>query len=111
MLLPLLTLGILSPFISAKTIENETTGHMRQLIRQVTRNIEFYVKKMEGIILTLTEDQNIKTFFEAGNNNEQFTGKRAEAVNNLLFTVSEANPEIAGILLVNENTRKTKSKR
>jgi len=103
MLLPLLTLGILSPFISAKTIENETTGHMRQLIRQVTRNIEFYVKKMEGIILTLTEDQNIQTFFEAGNNNEQFTGKRAEAVNNLLFTVSEANPEIAGIFLVNEN--------
>jgi two-component system sensor histidine kinase YesM len=103
MLLPLLTLGILSPFISAKTIENETTGHMRQLIRQVTRNIEFHVKKMEGIILTLTEDQNIQTFFEAGNNNEQFTGKRAEAVNNLLFTVSEANPEIAGILLVNEN--------
>ena len=54
-LLPLLTLGVLGPFISARTIEAEATGHTAQLIRQVTRNIEFYVRQTESIISIVRE--------------------------------------------------------
>ena len=64
--LPLLTLGILGPFISARIIENEVTNHTVQLIRQVTRNIEFYIREMEGIISILAEDSNIQDFYGIG---------------------------------------------
>lgn len=101
MLLPLLTLGILSPLISVKTLENETTGHVRQLIRQVTRNIEFYVQEMEGIIFMLADDNNIQAFFDIGNADGPFTEENAALVRKLLRTVYDAYPEIAGILLVN----------
>jgi two-component system sensor histidine kinase YesM len=63
-LLPLLTLGIFSPLISVNTIEKETTNHVRMLIRQVTRNIEFYVREMEGVVSMLADDSNIQSFFE-----------------------------------------------
>ena len=40
---------MLGPFISARTIEAEVTNHTVQLIRQVQKNIEFYVREMEGV--------------------------------------------------------------
>jgi two-component system sensor histidine kinase YesM len=102
-LLPLLTLGILSPLISAKTIETETTNHVRQLIRQVTRNIEFYVQEMEGIVSMLADDPNIQSFFGLEDAGAPFSDARAAGVRRLLHTVSSVHPEIAGILLVNEH--------
>ena len=49
-LLPLLTLGVLGPYLSARTLEKEATGHLWQLIRQVTRNIEQAVRNTESLI-------------------------------------------------------------
>lgn len=102
-LLPLLTLGILSPLISANTIENETTEHVRLLIRQVTRNIEFYVHEMEGLVSILADDPNIQSFFGLEGAGVPFTDAYADGVRRLLGTVSGVHPEIAGILLVNEH--------
>jgi len=102
-LLPLLTLGILSPLISANTIEKETTNHVRLLIRQVTRNIEFYVQEMEGVVSMLTDDPNIQSFFGLEGAGAPFTEAYAAGVRRLLRTVSGVHPEIAGVLLVNEH--------
>jgi two-component system sensor histidine kinase YesM len=102
-LLPLLTLGIISPLISAKTIENETTNHVKQLISQVTRNIEFYVQEMEGIISVLAEDPDVQAFLGLEGDSAPFTAAHAAGVRRLLRTVCTAHPEIAGILLVNEH--------
>ena len=62
--LPLLTLGVLGPFISARTIEAEVTNHTVQLIRQVQKNIEFYVREMEGVASIVTEDPDVQVFFD-----------------------------------------------
>ena len=104
-LLPLLTLGILSPLISANIIEKETTDHIRMLIQQVTRNIEFYVQEIEGIISMLVDDPNIQSFFELEDSGAPFTEARAAGVRRLLRTVRGVHPEIAGVLLVNEQDR------
>lgn len=102
-LLPLLTLGILSPLISANTLAKETTNHIRMLIRQVTRNIEFYVQEMEGVVSMLADDSNIQSFFGLEDSDSPFTQTHAAGVRRLLHTVSSVHPEIAGILLVNEH--------
>lgn len=101
-LLPLLTLGILSPLISVNTIEKETTKHVRMLIRQVTRNIEFYVQELEGVVSMLADDSSIQSFFGIEGASSPFTEMHAAGVRRLLHTVSGVYPEVAGVLLVNE---------
>ena len=100
--LPLLTLGVLGPFISARTIEAEVTNHTVQLIRQVQRNIEFYVREMEGVASIVTEDPDVQVFFNTSQNAGSFSADHAARALRLLRTMTTVHPEIAGILLVNE---------
>ena len=100
--LPLLTLGIMGPSISARIIENEVTNHTVQLIRQVTRNIEFYIREMEGIISILAEDTNVQDFYGIEGPGTRFSRPQEAGALRLLHNVTDVNSEIAGILLVND---------
>jgi len=100
--LPLLTLGILGPSISARIIEREVRNHTVQLIRQVTRNIEFYVREMEDVISILAEDGDIQSFYGIGGDGTPFFPVHEEGALRLLANVTSVNSEIAGILLVND---------
>ncbi|HVP20115.1 MAG TPA: sensor histidine kinase [Spirochaetia bacterium] len=100
--LPLLTLGILGPYISARIIEREVTNHTVQLIRQVTRNIEFYIREMEGIISILAEDADIQAFYGIGDTGGLFSRAHETGALRLLANITHVNTEIAGILLVND---------
>jgi two-component system sensor histidine kinase YesM len=102
-LLPLLTLGIFSPLLSANTIENQTTDHTKQLIRQVTLNIEFYIKEMESVMSGLVGDPDIQSYFGLAGAGAPFTDIQAAGVHRLLRTVANVYSEIAGILLVNDS--------
>jgi two-component system sensor histidine kinase YesM len=101
-LLPLLTLGILGPSISARIIEQEVTDHTVQLIRQVTRNIEFYIREMEGIISILAEDSDIQAFYGMPATDAQFSRIREAGAHRLMGNITQVNTEIAGMLLVND---------
>ena len=101
-MLPLLTLGILGPSISARIIEREVTNHTVQLIRQVTRNIEFYIREMEGIISILAEDGDIQAFYGISDAGAPFSPQRKAGALRLLGNITQVNTEIAGILLVND---------
>jgi two-component system sensor histidine kinase YesM len=100
--LPLLTLGILGPSISARVIEREVTNHTVQLIRQVTRNIEFYIREMEGISSILADDGDIQAFYGTDESGAAFTRDRQAGALRLLANFAQVNSEIAGILLVND---------
>ncbi len=100
-LLPLFTLGILGPYISAGTVEAEITKHTAQLIQQVSKNVEQSITKMEGIVSIVAENPDVRAFFGVDGASGPFTRKNADGAHRLLGTVSRANPEIAGILLVN----------
>jgi len=101
--LPLLTLGILGPSISARIIEREVTNHTVQLIRQVTRNAEFYIREMEGLISFLAENADVQAFYGIGGRGTSFSPAGAQGALRLLGNISQVNPEIAGILLVNDS--------
>jgi len=100
--LPLLTLGIIGPSISARIIEREVTNQTVQLIRQATRNAEFYIRKMEGLISILAEDADIQSFYGISDSGAQFSPEKARAALRLMGNISQVNSEIAGILLVND---------
>ncbi len=100
-LLPLLTLGVLGPVIYSRTIERETTSHMIQMIRQVTRNFEFYIHDMENITYYLTQSPEIQAFLDTSHSPLSAGASYAEA-HSLLRTYTRAHPEIAGILVVND---------
>jgi two-component system sensor histidine kinase YesM len=104
-LLPVLTLGILGPFISARTIENETTSHTVQLIRQVTRNIESTVRNTESIISIVDANPDVQAFMAFRGSALPFSAQAQAATRQLLRSISEAHPEIAGILIVSADNR------
>ncbi len=98
--LPLLTLGILGPYLSARTIESETTSHTVQLIRQVTRNIEFYVRQTESIISIIDANPSVQAFMSFNGSAQPFSASAEGTARELLRSLSDAHPEIAGILVV-----------
>jgi two-component system, sensor histidine kinase YesM len=104
-LLPILTLGVLGPLISARTIENETTSHTVQLIRQVTRNIEFYVRQTESIISIVDANPDIQAFMAFRGSEQPFSPRALAASQQLLRSISDAHPQIAGILIVSADNR------
>jgi two-component system, sensor histidine kinase YesM len=104
-LLPLLTLGVLGPFISARTLEREATSHTVQLIRQVTRNIELYVRQTESIISIIDANPDVQAFLAFRGSARPFTAQSAAAAQQLLRSISDAHPEIAGILVVSSDDR------
>jgi two-component system sensor histidine kinase YesM len=104
-MLPLLTLGVLGPFISARTIESETTTHTVQLIRQVTRNIEFYVRQVESIISIVDANPDVRAFMSFRGSVQPFSAQAQTAARQLLSSISGAHPEIAGILVVSAENR------
>ena len=78
------------------------TNHTVQLIRQVTRNIEFYVREMEGIISILAEDSSVQAFYGIGGVGAGFSRDATAGALRLMHNVTEVNTEIAGVLLVND---------
>jgi two-component system, sensor histidine kinase YesM len=104
-LLPLLTLGVLGPFISARTLEGEATGHTWQLIRQVTRNIEFYVRQTESIISVVDANPDVQAFLSFRGAGPEFSAAGRASALQLLSSISDAHPEIAGILVVSADAR------
>jgi two-component system sensor histidine kinase YesM len=104
-LLPLLTLGILGPYISARTIESEATNHTVQLIRQVSRNIEFYVRQTESIISIVDANPDVQAFMGFRGSAQPFSSTAQEGARQLLRAISDAHGEIAGILVVSADNR------
>ncbi len=104
-LLPLITLGIIGPYIAARTVEEEATKHTVQLIGQVTKNIELYIQEMEGIISIIVEDPDVQAFYATDPAAAPFSAEQAAGAHRLLRTVSEVHPQIAGLLLVNRQDR------
>jgi two-component system sensor histidine kinase YesM len=104
-LLPLFTLGILGPSIAARTIEREATGHTVQLMRQVTRNIEFYVRQTESIISIVDANPEVQAFLAFRGSAQPVSQRSQAAARQLLQSITDAHPEIAGILLVSTDNR------
>ena len=95
-------MGILGPSISARIIEREVTNHTVQLIRQVTRNAELYIRKMESLASILVADADVQAFYRIDDQGAPFSPDSQRRALRLLGNITRVNSEIAGILLVND---------
>jgi two-component system sensor histidine kinase YesM len=94
--LPLGTLGIAAPILYSSGVERMSMAYTGQMIAQVTRNAEFYVKDIEKIIDFLSSRPDLRAFVEGG------PGEPAAAE---MESVKIARPEIAGLLVLSADDR------
>ncbi|WP_040208936.1 sensor histidine kinase [Neobacillus jeddahensis] len=103
-LLPFTTLGVLGNWVSSSTLEKEATRHTEQMIEQVQNNTEFYIKDMENIMKLLEAEPEVVDFLNQDQKQENLHKGSAETeIRRLMTNIQGNHPEIAGILLVNEN--------
>ena len=68
----------------------------------MTRNIEFYIREMEGIIAILAKDSSVQAFYGIGGGGMEFSRTSSAGALRLMHNITEVNTEIAGVLLVND---------
>jgi two-component system sensor histidine kinase YesM len=99
LLIPLVLLGFVGPAFYAKAIERETTSHMAGMIGQVNMNIELRVREAEQLIDFIARTKVVSSFLEKGST----TFSAQQDILEILKSVSETHPEIAGVLVVADN--------
>lgn len=102
-LLPIVTLGVLGNVIYSKSIEDQANIHTGQMIEQVTRNVEFYIHDMDNIIYYLSNDPQVIQFMQVSSEEKKDEKEKNNGeVKRILQTYANIHPEIAGILVVND---------
>jgi two-component system, sensor histidine kinase YesM len=99
LLLPLVSLGFVGPLFYARSIERETNSNMAAMIGQVNKNIELRVQEMERVIDLISGMRAVSSFLKDG----WGTFPEREEITGMLSGISEAHPDIAGIMIVAAN--------
>jgi two-component system sensor histidine kinase YesM len=94
--LPLGTLGVAAPILYSSGVERMSTAYTGQMIAQVTRNAELYIKDVERIIDFLSSEPDVRAFLDGG------PGGPAAAE---MEAVKASRPEIAGLLVLSADDR------
>lgn len=102
-LLPILTIGLISDIIYTSSIERETNLHAQEIIEQIQKNVEFYIHDMDHIEHYISQDPSMTAFLQTGNTLEPNRVSIETEVRRLLRTYTEVHPEIAGIVVVNDS--------
>jgi two-component system sensor histidine kinase YesM len=103
-LLPVATLGIIGNLVSVQTLEDEANNHTTQMIDQVKKNVDFYLQSVKQSIQLISLDPETIQFI---NTNPSASSERRQStetgVRRILSSLTSIHPEIAGIIIVNEN--------
>jgi len=102
-LFPIFTVSLLGNYYYTKTIEVETNTHTVQMIDQVNKNVEFYLKNMENIIYFLSKDPQVNKFLKSKFDSIEEKQIAKTEVKRILKSFSGAHLEMAGIMIVNSN--------
>lgn len=103
LLLPVITLGVVGPFIFSRSIENQVIDHTLRMISQVDKNLEYLVVNLEKLSNLLEATPAIHQFFipTPANDSNKFEGEALAFMDACLQT----HKEIAGILLISSDDR------
>jgi len=106
-LIPIITISILGNLLYKNSITNQQNENIKQMVSQISNNIDFYIKDTENIINYLSKDPRILKFLD--NTSSSIVIKKelenggldeaSKAINN--FTTF--HPEIAGIMIVKQD--------
>jgi two-component system sensor histidine kinase YesM len=103
-LLPVATLGLVGNLVSVKTLEDEANNHTAQMIGQVKKNIDFYVQSVKQTLQVISSEPETIRFLSANPNTPEEQRQSIEVeVRRILNSFTSVHPEIAGIIIVNEN--------
>ena len=83
-----------------KSINSSQNDNTNQIIAQINNNIDFYVNNTENIINYLSRDPRVLKFFE---DNRLVNDDLENPVYNSIYNYTSSIPEIAGIMVVNQN--------
>ncbi|MFC5446689.1 cache domain-containing protein [Paenibacillus aestuarii] len=103
-LLPVATLGVIGNWVSVKTLENEANDHTEQMIGQVTKNLDFYVQNVGQTLQLISKNPETERFLSVNSHTAPDQRQSIEVeVRGMLSNFTSTYPEIAGIIIVNEN--------
>ncbi|WPC39339.1 sensor histidine kinase [Clostridium sp. JS66] len=100
-LLPVITITTLSNLIYKNSMTDEQNANTQQMVKQITNNVDFYIKDTENIINYLSYDPTVLKFLSTNNINKNNSIEDDTAREITRFTT--LHPEIAGIIIVNSN--------
>lgn len=100
-LLPVITIPTLSNLIYKNSMTDEQNANTHQMVKQITNNVDFYIKDTENIINYLSYDPTVLKFLSTNNINKDNNIEDDTAREITRFTT--LHPEIAGIIIVNSN--------
>lgn len=95
-LIPIVTITTLGNLMYKKSIINEQNASTRQMIGEISNNINFYIKNNEDIITYLSDDPRILKFINLSEADHEVE----DEANKTILKFSSLHPEIAGIMVV-----------
>jgi two-component system sensor histidine kinase YesM len=103
-LLPVATLGLLGNWVSVRTLEDEANNHTEQMIEQVKKNVDFYVLNLKQTIQLISSNPETGRFLTTNATTPSAQRQSIQVeVRRMLNSFTTIHPEIAGIIIVNEN--------
>jgi len=100
-LIPIITISILGNLLYKNSITNQQDENVKQMARQISDNIDFYIRDTENIINYLSLDPRILRFLNY--NTEGNSNGIHEDVSKAIYNFTTFHPEISGIVIVNQN--------
>lgn len=103
MILPIITLGVFTSAVYTRVIEKKVNQHTNQMINQIQLNIENYIQSVEDIIIYISESEEVLEYNNEDTDNENM--QLEVRLRKQLSLYRKANPEILGILIVNNKDK------
>lgn len=100
-LLPTITITTLGNLIYKNSIIDAQNTNTQQMARQISNNIDFYMKDTENIISYLSEDSRVLNFLNSNDVNQNSNNSIQDDVCKAIASFTSVHPEIAGIMIVN----------
>ncbi|QAA30259.1 sensor histidine kinase [Clostridium manihotivorum] len=103
-LVPTVTITILGNLIYKNSMSDEQQANTKQMIKQISDNIDFYIKDTENIANYLSQDPSVLAFLNSNSIDEN--NYKDDISSNAMKIISRfvnLHPEIAGIMIVNKN--------
>ncbi len=99
-LLPVLTLGVLGPWLYSREVSNLSAEYTRNLVDKITSNLELTIRDQEKLLEMLLLNPQTQEFFRSSGDNSD-VGELADLFN----SITESHPEISGLIAVARDDR------
>ena len=98
-LLTTMLIVALSGMMYRNEIINEQNSNTRQMVCQISNNVDYYIQEMEHVIDSLGDDPRVTAYLSQ--NARENSPDRENAAYDAVLSASNIHPEIAGIMVVN----------